>query len=331
MTDNQQHRTIKLASGEEIPSVGLGHWKIPKDQTASIVHSALEIGYRHLDCACDYGNEAEAGAGLKQAINDGICRRDDVWVTSKLWNTYHRPEHVRAACERSLNDLQIDTLDLYMIHFPISLAFVPFEERYPPEWFFDPNAASPQLKPDPVPIAETWGAMQELVEAGLVRTIGVCNFGTSLLRDLLASASIRPAVLQVEMHPQLTQQRLLRYCQSEGIAVTAFSPLGAGSYIPLGMAGAEESLLSNSVVNQIAESHNRTAAQILLRWGVQRGTAVIPKSQRIERLRENLNIFDFALSEDQMTQLDSLNQNRRYNDPGQFCEEAFNTFFPIFD
>ncbi|MCA9043776.1 MAG: aldo/keto reductase [Planctomycetaceae bacterium] len=126
MTDNQQHRTIKLASGEEIPSVGLGHWKIPKDQTASIVHSALEIGYRHLDCACDYGNEAEAGAGLKQAINDGICRRDDVWVTSKLWNTYHRPEHVRAACERSLNDLQIDTLDLYMIHFPISLAFVPF-------------------------------------------------------------------------------------------------------------------------------------------------------------------------------------------------------------
>src|SRR5690606_24710813 len=133
---------------------------------AEVVAHAARLGYRHFDCACDYGNEEEIGDGLVQAIEEGVPR-EDLWVTSKLWNTYHRPEHVRPAIERSLADLKLDYLDLYLIHFPISLAYVPFEERYPPGWTFDPEAPQPAMKPDAVPIAETWAAMEELVTLGL--------------------------------------------------------------------------------------------------------------------------------------------------------------------
>src|SRR6056297_847449 len=184
--------TLPIADGGRLPLVGLGLWKIANADCPRIVHDAIKIGYRHLDSACDYGNEPEAGEGLAAAIRDGLVTRDDVWVTSKLWNTYHRPEHVRPAVERTLKDLRLDELDLYHMHFPISLAFVPFEKRYPPGWFFDPDAESPAMKPDPVPYAETWGAMEALVDAGLVKRIGVCNLGTSQLRDLLAYARIPP-------------------------------------------------------------------------------------------------------------------------------------------
>lgn len=331
MTSNNQHTAVQLADGGTIPSLGLGSWKIPATLAPQVVHEAVRAGWRHFDCACDYGNERAVGAGLTQALAEGLCRREDLWVTSKLWNTYHEPQHVRAACERSLRDLGLDVLDLYLIHFPISLAFVPFEVRYPPEWFNDPKAAAPAMKPIQVPLAETWGAMEELVRAGLVKRIGVCNFGTSLLRDLLSYASIRPALLQVEMHPYLTQQRLLRYCREERIAVTAFSPLGADSYVSIGMAGAEESVLRDPLVTDLASRYGRTPAQIVLRWSVQRGTVAIPKTQQLDRLRENRAIYDFELTDDEMKRIASLERNRRFNDPGEFGERAFNTFFPIFD
>jgi len=322
---------LTLPDGGQFPSVGLGTWKLPKPQAPDLVREALRAGYRHLDCACDYGNEPEVGAGFAAARRDGICRREDVWVTSKLWNTYHEPKHVRAACERSLRDLQLDVLDLYLVHFPIALAYVPFDVRYPPEWFFDPKSASPAMKPINVPYAETWGAMEELQRAGLVKRIGVCNLNVSLLRDLLSQCSIRPAVHQIELHPYLTQVRQLRFCQQEKIAVTAFSPLGAPSYLPLGMATAEENVLLDPVVTRIAAAHRKTPAQIALRWGVQRGCAVIPKTQTPARLAENLAVFDFALGADEMTAIDRLDRHRRFNDPGHFAEKAFNTFFPIFD
>jgi D-xylose reductase len=322
---------LHLPDGGHFPSVGLGFWKLPKPETPGLVQEAIRLGYRHLDCACDYGNEAEVGAGLTAALRQGLCRREDLWVTSKLWNTYHEPKHVRAACERSLRDLQLDHLDLYLVHFPIALAYVPFDVRYPPEWFFDPAAAQPVMKPINVPYADTWGAMEELQRAGLVKRIGVCNLSISLLRDLLAGCSIRPAVHQMEMHPYLAQPRQLRFCAEEKIAVTAFSPLGAPSYIPLGMASAEESVLADPVVTGIAAAHRRSPAQIALRWGVQRGCAVIPKTRTPSRLAENLALFDFQLSTAEMAALDGLDRHRRYNDPGMFCEKAFNTFFPIFD
>jgi D-xylose reductase len=173
--------------------------------------------------------------------------------------------------------------------------------------------------------------MEELVRAGLVRQIGVCNFNTALLRDLLASAAIRPAVLQVELHPYLTQEKLLRFCREQQIAVTAFSPLGAPSYMPLGMARAEESVLDEPGVTEIARRLGRTPAQIVLRWGVQRGTAVVPKTVHPRRLIENLEVGGFSLTEEEASAISGLNRNRRFNDPGVFCESAFNTFCPIYE
>ena len=319
------------AAGQPLPAVGLGLWKIDRPATAPLVEQAIRLGYRHLDSASDYGNEAEAGEGISRALAAGVCRREDLWVTSKLWNTYHEPRHVRPALERSLRDLRVDHLDLYLIHFPIALEYVPFETRYPPGWFFDPNTTRPAMRAARVPLADTWGALEELVDLGLVRRIGVCNYGVSLLRDLLATARIPPAVLQVEMHPLLAQEKLLRFCRESGIAVTAFSPLGAPSYVPLGMATDADSLLTHSLIADIAAAAGRTPAQVLLRWGVQRGTAVIPKTSRPERLAENLAVSDFMLSAEHMAAIGELDAGRRFNDPGVFCERAFNTFFPIYE
>lgn len=322
---------LTVGSNGRMPAVGLGCWKIPQATAPGLVRSALQVGYRHLDCACDYGNEAEVGIGLQQALREGVCRRDDVWVTSKLWNSYHAKQHVRLAAERSLRDLQLDVLDLYLVHFPIATAFVPFEERYPPGWVFDPQAERPRMHPVRVPIAETWGAMEELVTAGLVRHIGVSNFGVSLLRDLLNTATIPPAVLQIERHPYLVQAKLLRFCQEAGIAVTGFSPLGALSYVSLGMATAADSVLRQPAIQAAAAAHQRTPAQIALRWGVQGGTAVIPMTSRVERLAENLNVFDFSLTDAEMAAITGLDRHQRYNDPGVFCEQAFGTAFPIYE
>ena len=313
------------------PAVGLGLWKIERDRTADVVNAAIRIGYRHIDSACDYGNEVEAGEGIRRALVAGHCRRDDLWITSKLWNTYHEPSRVRAACERTLADLGLDHLDLYLVHFPIPLEFVPFEERYPPGWVRDPAVPAPRMHPIEVPLADTWGAMERLVETGLVKQIGLCNCPVGVIRELSARARIAPAVLQVEMHPFLVQEKLLRFCGESGIAVTAYSPLGAGSYVPLGMATSEDSVLGHPVVQQIAAATGRTPAQIVLRWGVQRGTSVIPKTSRIERLAENLDVESFRLDDAQMRAIIGLDRHCRFNDPGVFCERAFGTFFPIYD
>lgn len=329
MSNPLEHFTT--SDGGLFPSVGLGTWKIPDAVLPDLISAAVDLGYRHFDCACDYGNEKAVGEGLKRSLSAGACTRDDLWITSKLWNTYHHPDHVRAACERNLADLGLDELDLYLIHFPVTLTYVPFEERYPPGWFFDPEAESPAMKPVRVPLADTWGALEGLVEAGLVKRIGVCNFGTALIRDLQSYARIQPSVLQVEMHPYLTQQRLLRFCQEENITVTAFSPFGASSYVPLNMAGANESVLDDPEVIAIAGDLGKTPGQIVLRWAIQRGTVTIPKTQTVAHLRDNIELFDFELGDNEMTRIDRLDRNRRFNDPAEFGEAAFNTFYPIFD
>lgn len=321
---------IQVGAGH-MPTIGLGLWKLPEQSVTSTVVDAVAAGYRHLDSAADYGNESAVGEGLRQVLKTMDVTRDDLWVTSKLWNTFHRPQHVRAACERSLKDLGLDCLDLYLIHFPIALKYVDFSERYPPEWIYDPEAEKPRMEPDLVPIAETWGAMEDLVEAGLVKEIGVCNFNTGLLHDLIASARRKPALLQIESHPYLTQERLIRLAQQYEMAVTAFSPLGSLSYLELGMAEAQECLLDEPVICAAANRLQRSSAQILLRWGLQRGTAVIPKSSQLKRLRENIDVFDFSLSDAEMNAISALNRNRRFNDPGLFCDEAFGSFFPIYD
>ncbi len=314
-----------------MPKIGLGLWKIAKQDCAETVYNAIKVGYRHLDNACDYGNEKEVGAGIARAIEDGLCTRAELWVTSKLWNTFHAPEHVELAVKKSLEDLGLEYLDLYLIHFPIAQAFVPVETRYPPEWFYDPAAANPTMKLAKVPLYRTWHAMEALVEKGLTKHIGVCNYNSALIHDLMSYANIAPAVLQVESHPYNTQEKLIAMSKNYGIEVTAFSPLGALSYLELDMAKQNESVLVQGAVVDAAKRLNKTPAQVVLRWNVQRGCSIIPKSTKLERLKENIDIFDFELSTQEMDAISALNQNKRFNDPGDFCQAAFNTLHPIYD
>ena len=316
---------------QDMPRTGFGLWKIPREDTAACVIEAVRAGYRHFDSAADYGNEVETGEGLATAIAEGLVTRDELWVTSKLWNTFHAPEHVEEGCRKSLDDLGLDYLDLYLVHFPIALEYVSPETRYPPEWIHDPDAAEPVMKPAKVPLHETWKAMEALVDKGLVKKIGVCNYNSALIHDLMTYARIQPAMLQIEAHPYLTQEKLIRCARGYGIDVTAFSPLGAQSYFELDMADRQESLLGTAPVMVAAQAHGKTPAQVLLRWGIQRGTAIIPKTTKPERMRENVDTDDFSLSEVEMAAISSLNQDRRFNDPGVFAEAAFNTFHPIYD
>lgn len=318
-------------SEKTIPVVGFGLWKIPQEDCANAVYNAIKVGYRHFDSACDYGNEQQVGEGIKRAINDGLCTREDLWITSKLWNTFHAKEHVALACQKTLDDLGLDYLDLYLIHFPIAQKFVAIETRYPPEWIADPQASNPQMELAPVPLSETWQGMEALYNNGLAKHIGICNYNSGLLHDLMSYAKVKPYMLQIESHPYLTQEKLIRLAMQYNIKVTAFSPLGALSYLELDMAGANESVIEQKVVKDAALRTGKTPAQVVLRWGVQRGTAIIPKTSKPERLIENLSLFDFELTLEEMSAISALNINRRFNDPGDFCEAAFNTFNPIYD
>ncbi|GAA4035969.1 aldo/keto reductase [Parerythrobacter jejuensis] len=315
----------------DMPKIGFGLWKVAPEDCEDTVLEAIKAGYRHFDCAADYGNEAEVGAGFAAAFAQGIVTRDELWITSKLWNTFHAPEHVEKACRKSLADLGLDYLDLYLVHFPIALKFVPIEERYPPEWLAHPDAATATMERANVPLHATWAGMEGLVASGLTRQIGVCNYNSGLLHDLMSYAEIKPAVLQIEAHPYLTQEKLIRLAGEYGIHVTAFSPLGALSYVELDMAGRADSVLTEPVVEAAASAHGKAPAQIVLRWGIQRGTSIIPKTSKPERMRENLALNDFTLTDAEMASISALNANRRFNDPGVFCEAAFNTFNPIYD
>lgn len=299
-----------------MPLVGLGVWKCPGDVASDVVYNALDLGYRHLDCACDYGNERQVGEAIKKAVDDGICTREEIWVTSKLWNTYHRREHVPLACQRTLEDLGLDYVDLYLIHFPISLPFVPFEQTYPPEWTDTPGNTG-TMRIDPVPYRETWEAMEELQMAGKAKTIGMCNVTVPMLMDVLSYCRVKPAMLQIELHPYLVQSSLVACCKEYGIGVTAFSPLAGTSYPGT---DASENVLQEAAICEIAEAHGKTPAQVCLRFQLDRGVVAIPKSQNPDRLRENLDVFDFNLSGEEMERIASLNRNRRFNDPGVFCK-----------
>lgn len=314
-------------TGGSIPSVGFGCWKVPKDTCAEVVEKVIRAGYRHIDCACDYGNEQQVGLGIKRAIEAGICSREDLHVTSKLWNTYHAPEHVKLACQKSLDDLGLSYVDLYLIHFPIAMKFVPFEKRYPPEWFHDPDAPNPGIELAEVPVYDTWRAMEGLVDAGLAKSIGLSNFNCQGLRDVFNYARIKPAVLQIEVHPLLQQDNLIRLAKTLGVHVTAFSPLGHGSsyWDP------KTSALYSPIVQGIAQKHGKTPAQVILKWGIQRECSVIPKSENEDRIKENIDLFTFELSTDDMEAMKGANINHRFNDPAVFCEKSFNTFVPIFD
>ncbi len=302
-----------------------GFWKVPKDKCAEVCYQAIRAGYRRLDCACDYGNEVQVGEGIARAIAEGLVTRSELFVTSKLWNTFH--QHVEMACQKSLEDLQLDYLDEYLIHFPISMEFVPIEAKYPPEW----TNLEGKMVPIANDIGQTWKDMEALVDAGKCRSIGVCNFSTQLLRHICSIARIRPSTLQVELHPQNSQEKLIRFAHEQGLRVTAFSVFGASSYLELNMAEEGDVLMNDPVVLKLAQQHNKTPAQILLRWAIQRQTLPLSKTCNAERMKENRAVFDFYLSVWDMEALNALNRNRRYNDPGVFCEPGMGTFYPIYE
>lgn len=315
-------------SSKSIPQLGLGTWKAPPGVVAEVVEQAIATGYTAIDCACDYGNEIEVGAGIAAGLKASSKSREDIFITSKLWNTYHRAEHVEPAFRKTLTDLGLDYLDMYLIHFPISLKYVPFDKRYPPEWIHDPES-DPTVRLEYVSIAETWKAMEALVDQGLVRQIGISNFPVALIMDLLSVARIKPSVLQVELHPYLQQTKLISFCQTEGIAVTAYSPFGASSYKELGM-DCGDNLLEEDVLKRIAKERGKTVAQVCLRWAIQRGTSVIPKTSKVNRLAENSDVFDWALEEEDMASIAKMERGRRYNDPGVYGA-VMGRSMPIYD
>jgi alcohol dehydrogenase (NADP+) len=294
---------LNFRHGDAMPALGLGTWRLPPEQTTATVRIALDLGYRHIDAAAIYGNEAQIGAALKGAIDAGNVQRQELWITSKLWNDCHEPEEVRPALERTLEDLGLEQLDLYLMHWPVA------QRR----GVAMPSSAADQYGLAQVPLAATWAAMEDLVAAGLTRHIGVSNFSRTKLMALAAKARIQPEVLQVERHPLLQQNDLLSYCHTSGIQLTAYAPLGATSDTRPPV------VLQHPVVVAIAAERQITPAQVLLAWGIGCGTAVIPKSVHPERLAENLAAAAMGLNEDQMTRLVAIDGGQRLIDGRFWC------------
>lgn len=306
--------SIKLNSGYEMPIVGFGCWKVDKDTCADTIYNAIKVGYRLFDAAQDYGNCQQIGQGIKAAIDEGLVARDELFITSKLWNSYHSPEHVGLALEKVLSDMQLDYLDLFLIHFPIAFKFVPIEEKYPPGFYC---GNGDKFIYENVPLLDTWKAMEKLVKKGKIRSIGVSNFSGGLLLDLVRGAEIKPAALQIEHHAYLQQPHLIEYAHDQGIAITAYSSFGPQSFLELKNAKALDTptLFEHDKIKSIASSHGKSPAQVLLRWATQRNIAVIPKSNNPDRLLQNLEVNNFDLTHAEIAEIEKLDQGLRFNDP----------------
>lgn len=306
--------SIKLNSGHDMPIVGFGMWKVDNATCADQIYNAIKAGYRLFDGACDYGNEVEGGQGVARAIKEGIVKREDLFIVSKLWNSFHDGDRVEPICRKQLADWGIDYFDLYIVHFPVAIKYVDPSVRYPPGWYYDGKS---EVQFSKAPIQETWTAMESLVDKGLARSIGISNFDVQLVMDLMRYARIPPATLQIEHHPYLTQLGLVEYAQKNGIAVTAYSSFGPASFDEFGFKISEglTTLLQHDTVNSIAQKHGKTPAQVLLRWATQRGIAVIPKSGSPARLAENLDVTSFDLDQSEIDALSGLDRNLRFNNP----------------
>jgi alcohol dehydrogenase (NADP+) len=305
-------KTLRFQNGDSMPIVGLGTWKSSPGEVYTAVREALRIGYRHIDCALVYENEAEIGAALRDAMAESQLTRKELWITSKLWNNAHGRDHVEGALKKSLQDLGLAYLDLYLIHWPIPLK---------PEAMF-PKSASDLRPPAQVPIEATWEGMEAALRAGLTRHIGVSNFSVKKLRNLIAHSEIKPEVEQVEMHPLLQQPELAAFCAAQGIHVTAYAPLGSADRPSFLRTPDAPVLLENPVIKSIAEENGCTAAQVLIAWQVNRGISTIPKSVTPSRLRENLAAADIVLSPAQMERISGLDQNYRLIDGSVWVMEG---------
>ena len=294
-------KKLQFINGDQMPILGLGTWKSAPGEVYRAVKEAVLLGYRHIDCAPAYGNEGEVGRALSESFKEGVVTRDEMWITSKLGNSFHAPEDVQPALNKSLSDLQLSYLNLYLIHWPVS-----FKKSV-----HIPQSADDIIPLDVLPISKTWEAMEATVDKGLCRHIGVCNFSIVKLRQLLDSARIKPEMNQIELHPYLQQPAMLDFCSKNGIHATAYSPLGSGDR-PDFMKKGQPAILENPMIAAIAERRKATKAQVLISWAIQRGTAVIPKSVNVERMRQNLDAAKVSLTEEDMQEIARIDQNRRY-------------------
>ena len=294
--DMLRYAKIPLNNGSgAIPAVGFGTLIADPIATKEATRTALEVGFRHFDCAERYRNEEEVGDAMQAAFRAGIARREDIFVTTKLWNTNHRPERVKPAFDASRRRLQIDTLDCYLIHTPF--AFRPGDEQ-------DPRDERDQVIYDSgVTLVETWGALERLVDEGQCKSIGLSDVTLDQLRGIVAAARIKPAVAQVECHPYFPQWDLVEFCRENGIVVQAGAPLGHGL---------DPKVLDDPVIAAIARRVHKTPAQVALAWAVQRGTAFLVTSRTASRIQENFDIS--TLPEDAMREIsDGITTNVRRN------------------
>lgn len=286
----------------EIPAIGLGTWKMDDGSATEAVKTALQLGYRHIDCAPIYLNEADVGAAFGEVFESGAISREEVWVTSKLWCNRHRPDLVRGALEQTLADLQIDYLDLFMIHWPIVFR----HDAHRPE------SGADFISLEDMPLNETWRAMEACVEAGLCRNLGVCNFSVKKLKTISADCKIRPSANQVECHPFFPQHELLEFCQNEKIQFVAYSPLGSGDRPERMRSEQDPNLFDVPEIRGIAEARGLTVGQVILAWSVNRGTVAIPKSANPQRQAENLAAGSIELSAAEMKSIDQISKTYRY-------------------
>ena len=298
MIESSDFRTTKIPLNHgagDMPALGFGTLIPDAAATIRATKDALEAGFRHFDCAERYRNEREVGEALQAGLAAGGMAREDIFVTTKLWNTNHRPERVEPAFEASLDRLRLNYLDLYLIHTPF--AFQPGEEQ-------DPRDQNGDVLYDrDITLLDTWKAMESLVDRGRCRAVGLSDIALDALLPIYESARIKPAVVQVEAHPYLPETELLEFCREKGIVLLAFAPLGHGM---------RPGPLEDPVISAIAARAGKTAAQVLLAWAVQRGTALLTTPRSADRARENFNIS--VLPEDAFDEINRIQIRQRLND-----------------